>query len=204
MRLGQLRVYQPSGPCARMAAQSCAGCGQPLAGDSQYCPRCGAQVAALRPDAAEESSSLSPRRPVSTASASSQAGFSPTPTRPTQVHTRRNVGVALAIVLLLIVAFTVVPVPHGFSATVSSSWDAEGPATESFPSGSTVSGMWSTADGFAVTFNITDAAGHSVYFADASFGSFSFTASNSPYTMKSSSLFSETISVSGSYSSPVL
>ena len=55
-----------------------------------------------------------------------------------------------------------------------------------------------------MTFVIDDASGNLVYSADSSSGSFAFSASDPPYTFGAEALLSETVSVTGTASFPIL
>jgi len=73
------------------------------------------------------------------------------------------------------------------------------------PNGAHVTGSFATTDGDSVTFEILDSNHNTVYSADASTGSFSFTASSPPYTFEAVTfLLSHTVDVTGSYSAPIL
>lgn len=110
----------------------------------------------------------------------------------------------MVVVVIAIVILFVVPIPRSFSAQLSSSVGGGGRDTLSFPTGSQVSGSWTTNNGGSVTLTITDSSGGTVYSSDSSGGSFSFTASSPPYGVSAASIFAETVSVTGTYSTPLL
>jgi hypothetical protein len=119
-------------------------------------------------------------------------------------HTGRNVGVVIAILFLILVVALIVPVPHNFSENFSTGLLSVGGASLTVPDGSSVQGSWSTNNGGSVTFQISDANGHVVYTADAASGSFGFSATNPPYVFAASAFFSESVSVTGTYTAPLL
>lgn len=101
------------------------------------------------------------------------------------------------------VALAIIPIPHIFSEHFTSSMGAAG-ATLSPPTGAQVTGHWMTSDDGSLTFEIGDSNSNVIYESEASSGSFNFTASNPPYTFAASSFFTESVSCSGTYSSPLI
>jgi hypothetical protein len=127
----------------------------------------------------------------------------PTPPKPS--HRVRNVVIVVVVIaVVVIVALALIPIPHSFTEQLNSSFLTDGKATFSPTSGSAVTGTWSTASGDSVTLSITDSNGGTVYTASAHSGSFSFTANTPPYTFTDSSTLSETVHISGTYSTPLL
>jgi hypothetical protein len=140
------------------------------------------------------------------------ASTSAPPAAPGPVATRRTgrrkrtVGVALAVVLVVVVAVLfVVPVSHPFSDQVTATPSAYGLATLTPPIGSQVSGTFSTTHGDPVTFEILNAKNSAVYSSDSNYGTFSFSASAPPYFFEATTtLASQTVNISGQFSAPLL
>jgi hypothetical protein len=119
-------------------------------------------------------------------------------------HTVRNVVVVIIVIAAILAVLILVPIPHPFSTSLVSSGGAPGTATFDFPAGSVVKGSFSSASGDNVAFGISDPHGGVIYGADASRGSFSFASTGGTYRFTSDSFASETVSVSGTYSIPLL
>lgn len=111
--------------------------------------------------------------------------------------------IAVVVVAAIVAVLTLVPFPHSFTATLSSSISADGVQVFTFPKGVQVTGTWSTIDAVAVTFTVFDANGNVVYEGNASYGQFAFQANGSAYSFDASSYSPETTTVSGSYSSVI-
>jgi hypothetical protein len=113
--------------------------------------------------------------------------------------------IVVVIVVAILVALLTIPISTSYSFQFSSSFSVTAGATLSPPTGAHVSGTFSTVSGDSVTFQITGSNNNSVvYSTDSNYGSFSFTASNPPYTFSASSLFPESVHVSGHYTAPYL
>jgi hypothetical protein len=153
-------------------------CGTSSQADSNFCSKCGSALV---------------------------TGFKSSPVNKTgSGHRWRNIAIAVLIIVVAIAVLALLPVPRPFTEHLTSAYMNPGKATFSPPLGSQITGRWSTADGGSVSFNIEDANANEIYFADSSGGSFSFTASNPPYYFLVNSAPTESISVSGTYSSPLL
>ena len=171
-------------------------CGAPLQGGAKFCAQCGSTVSPITP--------ATPVAPVYPGYTSPPTSGPITPPSSSQSRTVVTVVIVIVVLLVIVVALAIIPFPHGYSYTLSSSALNNGVATLSVPAGSQVTGSWSTSSGGSITLTITDELGNTVYSADAASGSFSFTGSNSPYTFTASSLLSEDTSISGSYASPLI
>jgi hypothetical protein len=114
-------------------------------------------------------------------------------------HTLRNVIVGVILAVIIIVVLVEIPLPHPFIMNFTCSGLSPGSSTRSFPSGSPVSGSWSTVSGGSVTFAILNGNDEPIYSATNDTGSFSFTASNSPYTFGADCSNTENVSVHASY-----
>ncbi len=112
------------------------------------------------------------------------------------------IGVVAVSVILAILALA--PVQHSYSEQFGSSYPNPGVATLTVPKGSDVTGSWSTNDSGTVEFAILDAGQTLVYSSDAHNGTYTFTASDPPYTLGAISYVSETVYVWGTYSAPIL
>ena len=106
-----------------------------------------------------------------------------------------------------VLALALIPVPYSFSESLSTGPLGKPRAGFDPPAGSHVSGSWST-QGVAVHVQVSDSSGLVVYSANASSGSFEFTATSPPYTFSAYSLppsyAVQTVSVTGTDSHPVL
>ncbi len=125
----------------------------------------------------------------------------PPPASPEPSHRLRNlvVVVGAVVVVAALVCLCTIPVTASFSFTMNSS------TTWSPPAGSDVHGMFTTTDGGTVLFKIWATNGDMVYSAESNNGSFSFTASNPPYTLDAFSFVTpHTVAISGHYTSPIL
>ena len=117
------------------------------------------------------------------------------------------VGVGVVVVIAL---FTV-PVTSSFSGTITAAGVGLGGAPPqklfiSPPKGAPVSGSFSTAPGgLALGLAICDSSGDVIYSNNSTSGSFGFTAVSSLYTFETvRPIGVGSVSVSGSYSSPIL
>jgi len=191
-------MNEPTAYTSFMSASFCSRCGSALAPNSAFCPRCGASTSGQPPAPphapyAQPSPAMGPP-PI----------FVATAAPPPQSHTGRNIAIIIIVLLVIVVVLFAVPIPHSFSTTVTTEALIPGTSTVSFPAGAAVSGSFSTGDGGSVTFVIDDASGNLVYSADSSSGSFAFSASDPPYTFGAEALLSETVSVTGTASFPIL
>jgi hypothetical protein len=123
---------------------------------------------------------------------------------------RRRLWVAGIVVLATVaavLALALIPIPHSFSESLSTGPLGKSQASFGPPAGSGVSGSWST-EGVAAHLQIADSAGLVIYSANASSGSFEFTAASPPYTFSVYSLppafVFQPVNVSGSASYPIL
>jgi hypothetical protein len=112
--------------------------------------------------------------------------------------------IAVATACVVAAIFAVAPVQHSYSEEFSSSYAAPGAATLTPPKGSQVSGSWATGDGGTADFVILNSNQDIVYTSDAASGTYTFTASNPPYTFAVTSYSSETVYVWGTYLAPLL
>jgi hypothetical protein len=161
-----------------VAGVFCQKCGTQNQDGAQFCSKCGTSLVPTAPSA----------KPAKTPSS----------------HVVRNVVIVLVVVVVALVALFTVPISHSYSYQFASSLLSTAGATLSPPTGAHVMGTFSTASGGSVTFQITDSNSNVVYSTDSNYGSFSFTASSPPYTFAASSLLSESVHVSGSWSAPYL
>jgi hypothetical protein len=134
------------------------------------------------------------------------APAAPAPAPPKRSHPVRNVVVIVVVVVVVVlVALLAIPISTPYSYSVTATYSTNGVATLSPPSGAKVSGTFTTTDGDSVTFEILDSGHSTVYSDDASYGSFSFTASNPPYTFEAiTTILSHTVDISGHYTAPLL
>lgn len=125
---------------------------------------------------------------------------------PKRRHLARNlVVIVVVVVVVVLVALLAIPISTSYSYAVTATFSTNGVATLSPPSGAKVSGTFTTTDGDPVTFEILDSGHSTVYSADASYGTFSFTASDPPYTFEAiTTILSHTVDVSGHYTAPIL
>jgi hypothetical protein len=156
----------------------CQKCGTANHASAQFCSKCGAPLSLTVPQ-----------------SVSTKAGAG---------HVVRNLIIVLVIVVIVLVALFTVPVSHSYSSQFTSSILSNAGGTLSPPTGAAVMGHYSTTDGGSVAFQITNGLGSVIYSTDSDYGSFSFSASNPPYTFAASSFLSETVQVSGHWSAPIL
>jgi hypothetical protein len=126
---------------------------------------------------------------------------------PPVTHTGRNAAIVILAVLLVVSFVAFVPIPHSFSstlATVSPAAGVQAGATQLyFPEGSTVSGTYSTTLGLS-EFAILNATFSVVWSGAGSTGSFNFVANSSAYYAIAVSLALGGVTVSGTYSVPLL
>ena len=137
----------------------------------------------------------------------SNEASAPTSALPAQRRrSRRWEGwVAIAIVIAVLVALFVVPIPHPFTArveVVAPSGTGEAPVT--FPLGSMVSGTWSVTPNQSISFAVETAAGGTVISTSGVGGSFSFRAADADYLFVAVATGPVNATVTGSYSAPVL
>jgi hypothetical protein len=118
-------------------------------------------------------------------------------------HVFWNLIIVVAVVVAVILLLTLLPIPHPFSTTLASGTASGAKASYNFPGEASVRGSWSVSSGSSVQFSIQNAAGNVIYSSTGSSGSFSFVASDSPYTLSVLSVSPQSTSVSGSYSSPI-
>ena len=125
-------------------------------------------------------------------------------------RTRNRVVVVVVVVAATMVALFTVPVTSSFSAKFGP-YGAPLPPGLPIPSagldpptGSHVWGTFSVNGTEAMPFQVSDGNDNVVYTDNATQGSFSFTASNPPYTFCAGPTPPESVLVSGHYSSPVL
>jgi len=120
---------------------------------------------------------------------------------PKPTHRTRNLVVAIvaAVTAVALVCVCTIPVTTSFSFIVNSA------STWNPPLGSHVQGTFTTTDGGTVLFKIWSVNGDIVCSAQSNNGSFSFTATNPPYTFDAISFVSpHPVAVFGQYTSPIL
>jgi hypothetical protein len=115
--------------------------------------------------------------------------------------------VIVAVLVAVFVALITIPVPHGFSDQIYSSalGNSQGNASITPPGGAKVSGTWSAPDpdtNFQIRYD--GSVGPDIFSAGTANGSFSFTAVYYEYWFVVGSSANETVSVSGSYLSPII
>jgi len=124
-------------------------------------------------------------------------------------HRTRNRAIVVAVVVgTVVIALFTVPVTRSFSDEVrnpSGMLHLPGPgATLICPTGSHVWGTFSVNGTEPDTFVILDLDQNVIYLDNSTYGSFSFTASNPPYTFWLPYFGPEIVYVSGHYSHPIL
>jgi hypothetical protein len=119
-------------------------------------------------------------------------------------HAARNVGIAVIVVILILFLLMVIPLPIPFSTTVETNALTIAHSEIGSSNCISISGSWSTADGGSVSFAIVSGSGTTVYSADASSGTFSFNATDPPYTVGAYSVLPETVEISGTSWSPLI
>jgi hypothetical protein len=115
--------------------------------------------------------------------------------------------IALGLVVASIVGgLAIVPVDHSFAGTFTLSRLHLGGYTLHAPPGAVVTGTWNATGGGTVDFDVVDGSDYPIYETNGTSGSFSFPSSSPPYTFEGLTIanVTDTVSVSGSYSSPVL
>jgi len=175
----------------------CDQCGRYLPPVARYCPKCGAPIVSAL--------AFQPRDPTGDRSAPFRAGSGsggPVPKPPRSPA--RTAVIAVSAVVVLILVLMVIPLPLPFNATLQTNALNVGRSQIGSSSSVSLSGSWSTADGGSVTFAIESAGGTTVYSSDAASGSFSFNASDPPYTAAAYSLLPETVQISGTSWSPLI
>lgn len=183
-------------PVVSVAGSFCPRCGQPIAPGGRFCGRCGAPAAPAVPPAPVAGPAGAPVGGVLGGGYAGPAPPAPANRRALYVL----LGVAVVVVVVLLALF-LVPVAHPFSASLATSGDTPGVDLITFPSGAPVHGTW-TSSGGSVQFEIVGF-GH-LYSENGTSGAFSFTATLSFVEFEAISSGSATVSVSGSYSSPLL
>ncbi len=121
-------------------------------------------------------------------------------------RTRNRVLVVVIVVVAVFVALFTVPITSSFSDQIGPVGGAPaypGAALDP-PVGSHVWGTFSVNGIEAVSFEVWDWDLNVIYLVNATHGSFSFTASDPPYTFWAGMGPSESVSVSGHYASPIL
>ena len=122
--------------------------------------------------------------------------------------------ISLAVICAIIAALFTIPVPLGFSFTISEHRAQGTPKyplfsagwwNMSFPIGARVSGSWSSENSTTVGFFIETSNLNWFYFMNSTAGSFSFTASHVYYLFAASSYSTPvSVHVSGTYAMPLL
>jgi len=183
-----LTCMAAAGENAGGAGHYCRKCGRPIEADSVFCRHCGTPT------------------PIQNAPAPSVA---PHPTRRKLFGTKRRIliwGAAASVVLTIVIVLTIVylPIPHSFSVSIPVAAGHSGNMTVTFPTGSHVSGTWSTNNGAAVAwFTIMTQLGGTIYQSSGVSGSFSFTATFSTYYFEAGAgPIAFTVEVTGTYSMP--
>jgi hypothetical protein len=137
------------------------------------------------------------------------------PPRTRRKRTPLYVLLGVLAVVVTLIAVTFVPIPHSFSMTlvtvpvrnpvgIGETIDV---VNVSIPTGSQVTGSWSSANGVTVNFVIDPRTqGPPAYESTGTSGSFSFVATYSSFIFGASTTgnTSATVSVSGTYSAPLL
>ena len=179
----------PAGQAGDQTPQYCRKCSKQIEADSLFCRHCGAPTG---------DQAVSP------------SAFAQTTSQPATLPKRRVkrvvvlvVSIAAVIAAVLVVLY--VPIPHSFSISIPVAAGHGENKTYTFPTGSHVSGSWSTNNGAAAPwFMITTQLGGIIYQASGVSGSFWFTASYSTYVFGAGAgPTAFTVEVSGTYSSPI-
>ncbi len=113
----------------------------------------------------------------------------------------------MALVAVVIVGgLATVPVEHSFAGDFSLPRLHLGSYVLHIPEGAVVTGTWSEAGGGGVDFMIVDSTDYPIYHSKGTGGSFSFPATSPPYGFEGVIVanVTDTVSISGSYSSPTL
>jgi hypothetical protein len=179
-----------------VTARFCPGCGQPLAAADAFCPRCGSPVAAGPP--APPGAGVTP---------GGHPAARPLPGPAARARPRRTmvvIVVAIVVALVLILALFLVPIRRSFGFTESSSGAFSGVQSEDFPSGSQVSGHWTTSNGVSVTLDIDFGFFDQVYSESGTAGSFSFTTGSGTCLFLVSSSAGTNTTVTGTVNGPLL
>jgi hypothetical protein len=119
-------------------------------------------------------------------------------------HAGRTFAKVVIAIIVIVILLMVIPLPLPYNATLQSYALDVSRSQLASSSCVSISGSWSTNNGGSVTLGIIDSSGNSVYSADASSGSFSFSASNGPYMVGAYSLLPETVQVSGTCWGPLI
>lgn len=115
-------------------------------------------------------------------------------------HIIRNAVIGVVLAAIIIAVLVAIPLPHPFILNFSCTGLSPGSAAKSFPSGSPVSGSWSTVSGGSVEFAILNGNDYPIYSSSNDSGSFAFTASDSPYTFGADCSNTENVTVHATYS----
>ncbi len=110
----------------------------------------------------------------------------------------------MGVIILIVFLLMVVPLPLQFNTTLQTNGLNPAHAQIGTADSVSISGTWSTTNGGSVTFAIVSGSGATVYSADASSGTFSFNASNPPYTVGAYSILPESVQISGTSWSPMI
>lgn len=136
--------------------------------------------------------------------------YSPPPPAPSReavtTQKRRRTDIRLVIIgVVVIVILALVGLAsayHSFSFIITESSELieyAGSHNQSFPTGVTISGSWSTPTGVSVTIQIEAPGGSTVFLGEGTSGSFSFTTSYSGYSFVTDSNSNTSVSVDGGY-----
>ena len=127
----------------------------------------------------------------------------------TPAWTRRRVWVVVAVVVVgiaVLLALLSVPVSHSFSDEFTTFRLHLGSVTLSVPVGAVVTATWSTNSSSSVAFDVVEGNDYPIYQTTGSGGSFSFPATVSSYGFVGLGLSnaSQLVTVSGTYTAPLL
>jgi hypothetical protein len=117
--------------------------------------------------------------------------------------------IATLVVSAVLIGLAIAPFPHPFSEEFRSYLPGEYLPLDygvplNVPSGTEVSGSWTTDGAGPVSFQVYDSHAGFVYTANASSGSFDFVANTPPYFLAAFSSPVRTVHVSGAYWAPLL
>lgn len=200
-----------------MSAKFCDTCGSPLRPQARFCPQCGSTVQSGGPNFVPPPISYPPPPPPPYAFDGQAFNPPPPPAQSArteystgsnqtsaQNHTARKVITAVVLVFLILFLLMIIPLPLPFSTTLETNGLTIAHSVLGSADGVSISGSWSTADGGSVSLAIINGNGATVYSADASSGSFSFNATDPPYTAGAYSILPETVQISGTDWSPLI